>query len=76
MTKGRELPEGENDSRHDETLNELDKQLFTMKQRIAEALRSSTDERVPAQDEVKPQEVEHHDEFHKSVSERGSTSQH
>ena len=76
VTKGRELPEGENDSRHDETLHELDKHLFTMKQRIAEALRSSTDERVPAQDEVKPQEVEHHDEFHKSVSERGSTSQH
>ena len=75
VTKGRELPEGGSDSRHDEALHEFDRQLFTMKEKIAEVLRASIDER-PVQNEVKYQEGEHHDEFHKSVSEPGSTSRH
>ena len=74
VTKGSELSEDESDSRHDRALHDFDKQLFTMKQRIVEALQSNTGERVPAQTEEKTREVQHHDEFHKSVSECGSIS--
>ena len=48
VTKGRELSEDKSDSRHDRALHDFDKQLFTMKQRIVEALQSNTGERVPA----------------------------
>ena len=101
ITKRRELSEDGHDSKHDKTLHDLDRQLFTMKQRIAEAVRtlgivgvsvassrnptdlldhgasqSNTREKVPVQTEENAREVEPHDEFHKSVSENGSVSQH
>ena len=40
ITKRRELSEDGHDSKHDKTLHDLDRQLFTMKQRIAEAVRT------------------------------------
>ena len=48
VTKGHKLSEDESDSRHDRALHDFDKQLFTLKKRIVEALQSNTGEKVPA----------------------------